>query len=87
MLNFLINLVGEPINHEAWHWYYEVVGEKRCKIADTWWQTETGSHCITPLPCNENDEIKPAMAMRPFLGIDAVLVNDKVNIIFDFYFL
>ena len=71
--------VGEPINHEAWQWYYEVVGEKRCKIADTWWQTETGSHCITPLPCNLNDEIKPAMAMRPFFGIDISIVNEKVN--------
>jgi acetyl-CoA synthetase len=70
--------VGEPINHEAWHWYYETVGEKRCKIADTWWQTETGGHCITPLPCNKNDEIIPAKAMRPFFGISPVILNEKV---------
>ena len=70
--------VGEPINHEAWEWYYEVVGEKRCKIADTWWQTETGAHAITPLPCNLNSAIKPSMAMRPFFGINPCLVNEKV---------
>lgn len=69
--------VGEPINHEAWQWYYEVVGERKCKIADTWWQTETGGHCITPLPCNKHDEIKPSKAMRSFLGISACLVNEK----------
>lgn len=70
--------VGEPINHEAWHWYHDIVGDKRCKIADTWWQTETGSHCMTPLPCNKNDEIKPSMAMRAFLGIELGLLNEKV---------
>lgn len=56
-----------------------MVGEKRCKIADTWWQTETGSQCITPLPCNSTDEIKPAMAMRPFLGINPVILDEKVT--------
>jgi acetyl-CoA synthetase len=76
----LIDLkVGEPINHEAWEWYYSLVGEKRCKVADTWWQTETGGHCITPLPCNVSDEIKPSMAMRPFFGIQPCLVNEKVK--------
>jgi len=79
--------VGEPINHEAWHWYYETVGEKRCKIADTWWQTETGGHCITPLPCNKNDEIKPAMAMRPFFGISPVILNEKVFYHISFFYL
>ncbi len=69
--------VGEPINHEAWHWFNEVVGQKRCKIADTWWQTETGAHAMTPLPCGRNDPIKPGMAMRPFLGMKAVLLDDK----------
>jgi acetyl-CoA synthetase len=69
--------VGEPINNEAWNWFYEVVGEKRCKIADTWWQTETGAHCISPLPCSKDDEILPTMAMRAFFGIDAVLLNEK----------
>lgn len=73
----LLGSVGEPINHEAWHWYNDVVGEKRCKIIDTWWQTETGSLMIAPLPCEPNDEIKAAMAMRPFFGIEAVLLDDK----------
>ena len=65
--------VGEPINVEAWDWFNEVVGENRCRIADTWWQTETGSNCITPLPCDLTLKHKPGMAMIPFLGIDAVL--------------
>lgn len=69
--------VGEPINSEAWHWYHEVIGEKRCKIADTWWQTETGGHCLTPLPSDKNAKQKPGMAMQPFFGIDATLVDDK----------
>ncbi|NWO96400.1 AMP-binding protein, partial [Escherichia coli] len=46
----LLGTVGEPINPEAWRWYYDVVGEGRCPIVDTWWQTETGGHMITPLP-------------------------------------
>ena len=71
-------LVGEPINHEAWNWYHDLVGEKRCPIADTWWQTETGGACITPLPSAKDAIIKPAIAMRPFFGINAVLLNDKV---------
>ncbi|CAF0793271.1 unnamed protein product [Brachionus calyciflorus] len=73
----LLGSVGEPINHEAWHWYYDVIGDKRCKIIDTWWQTETGSMMIAPLPCGQNDVIKPAMAMRPFFGIDAVLLDER----------
>jgi acetyl-CoA synthetase len=79
----LLGSVGEPINHEAWHWYNNLIGQKRCKIADTWWQTETGSACITPLPCNKNDEIKPAMAMRPFLGIETCLVDEKGKVLED----
>ena len=70
--------VGEPINHEAWQWYYDLIGEKRCKITDTWWQTETGGICIAPTPLPKDGVIKPAMAMRPFFGIQAVLVDDKV---------
>ena len=70
--------MGEPINHEAWEWYHDVVGDKRCKIADTWWQTETGAQMITPLPCNKDDKLKPSMAMRPFLGIETKLLNEKV---------
>lgn len=71
--------VGEPINKEAWYWYFEVVGEKRCKIADTWWQTETGGHCITPLPSDHNAELKPTKAMRAFFGIEPQLVDDAGN--------
>ena len=71
--------MGEPINTEAWNWFNETVGEKRCKIADTWWQTETGGQCIAPTPCDLHDEIKPAMAMRPFFGIDTVLLDEKVG--------
>lgn len=69
--------VGEPLNAEAWHWYNEHVGEKRCRIADTWWQTETGGVCITPTPCDLSLDSKPGMAMLPFLGINAVLVDDR----------
>jgi acetyl-CoA synthetase len=73
----VLGSVGEPINSEAWIWYYETVGDKKCKIADTWWQTETGGHCITPLPSNQTDELKPCKAMRAFLGIQACLVDDE----------
>ena len=59
----LLGSVGEPINTEAWQSYYDLVGEKRCKIADTWWQTETGGACITPLPSAKDAAIKPAIAM------------------------
>jgi acetyl-CoA synthetase len=59
----VLGSVGEPINTEAWHWYHDLVGEKRCKIADTWWQTETGGACITPLPSAKGAIIKPAIAM------------------------
>lgn len=69
--------VGEPINTEAWHWFNEVVGEKKCKIADTWWQTETGGNCITPMPCDDALQHKPGMAMLPFLGVNAVLVDEN----------
>lgn len=71
--------VGEPINTEAWNWFNEVVGEKKCKIADTWWQTETGGCCIAPMPCDANLKHKPGKAMLPFLGVNAVLVDEKGN--------
>ncbi len=105
-LNFSCQ-VGEPLNHEAWHWYNEVVGNKLLKITDTWWQTETGAICIgscrivtlfriyyswtkrnkyfssclekkAPTPCLSGAIIKPAMPMRPFFGIDPVVVDEKV---------
>ncbi|KAM4694027.1 acetyl-coenzyme A synthetase 2-like, mitochondrial [Discoglossus pictus] len=72
--------VGEPINHEAWEWFHNVVGEKRCTLVDTWWQTETGGICITPRPSEEDAEVIPAMAMRPFFGIQPELLDDKGQI-------
>ncbi|TDH37799.1 acetate--CoA ligase [Pseudohoeflea suaedae] len=65
--------VGEPINPEAWEWYYKVVGDKRCPIVDTWWQTETGGIMITPLP--GATDLKPGSATRPFFGIEPQLVD------------
>ncbi|NXK23452.1 ACS2L synthetase, partial [Arenaria interpres] len=73
--------VGEPINHEAWQWFYNVVGEGRCTLVDTWWQTETGGICIAPRPSEEKAEIVPAMAMRPFFGIVPVLMDDNGKVI------
>jgi acetyl-CoA synthetase len=67
--------VGEPINPEAWVWYWKVIGGGRCPVVDTWWQTETGHIMITPLPGMTT--LKPGSATRPFPGIDAEVVNDK----------
>jgi acetyl-CoA synthetase len=69
----LLGSVGEPINPEAWLWYYKVVGEERCPIVDTWWQTETGGILITPLP--GATDLKPGSATRPFFGITPQLVD------------
>ena len=69
----LLGTVGEPINPEAWHWYHNVVGEGRCPIVDTWWQTETGGILITPLP--GATATKPGSATRPFFGIKPVVVD------------
>uniref|UniRef100_A0A8B9M6Y3 Acetyl-coenzyme A synthetase n=1 Tax=Accipiter nisus TaxID=211598 RepID=A0A8B9M6Y3_9AVES len=73
--------VGEPINNEAWQWFYHVVGEGRCTLVDTWWQTETGGICIAPRPSEEKAEIVPAMAMRPFFGIVPVLMDENGKVI------
>ncbi|NXW61755.1 ACS2L synthetase, partial [Eurystomus gularis] len=73
--------VGEPINNEAWQWFYHVVGEGRCTLVDTWWQTETGGICIAPRPSEEKAEIIPAMAMRPFFGIVPVLMDENGKVI------
>ena len=73
----ILATVGEPINPEAWQWYYKVVGEQRCPIIDTWWQTETGGHMITPLP--GATALKPGSATRPFLGVCPAIVDDKGN--------
>jgi acetyl-CoA synthetase len=70
----LLGTVGEPINPEAWEWYYRVVGEERCPIVDTWWQTETGGHLITPLP--GATPLKPGSATHPFFGIVPALVDE-----------
>jgi len=73
----LLGSVGEPINPEAWRWYNEVVGEKRCPIVDTWWQTETGGIMITPLP--GATDLKPGSATNPFFGIDPMMVDNEGN--------
>ncbi|KAG8444062.1 hypothetical protein GDO86_009303 [Hymenochirus boettgeri] len=73
--------VGEPINHEAWEWFHDVVGEKRCTLVDTWWQTETGGICISPRPSEQEADIVPAMAMRPFFGIQPELLNENGKVI------
>jgi len=71
----LLGSVGEPINPEAWEWYHRVVGDGRCPIVDTWWQTETGGILITPLP--GATKLKPGSATRPFFGCQPALVDDK----------
>ena len=71
----LLASVGEPINPEAWEWYYDVVGDGRCPIMDTWWQTETGGILITPLP--GATAMKPGSATRPFFGVQPAVVDDK----------
>ncbi len=71
----LLGTVGEPINPEAWRWYYEVVGESRCPIIDTWWQTETGAAMIAPIP--GATKMKPGSASRPMFGIEPVLLDDQ----------
>jgi acetyl-CoA synthetase len=69
----LLGTVGEPINPEAWLWYYDVVGDGRCPIVDTWWQTETGGHMITPLP--GATDLKPGSATKPFFGVRPVVLD------------
>lgn len=71
----VLGSVGEPINPEAWEWYYNVVGEARCPIVDTWWQTETGGHMITPLP--GATALKPGSATLPFFGVKPELVDSE----------
>ena len=71
----LLGSVGEPINPEAWEWYYNVVGEGRCPIVDTWWQTETGGIMISPLP--GATDLKPGSGTKPFFGVQPALVDDK----------
>lgn len=73
----LLGTVGEPINPEAWEWYHRVVGEERCPIVDTWWQTETGAHMLTPLP--GAIDMKPGSATRPFFGVEPALLDNDGN--------
>ena len=70
----VLGTVGEPINPEAWIWYYEKIGRSRCPIVDTWWQTETGGILITPLPGAHT--LKPGSANRPFFGVDPIILRD-----------
>ena len=73
----LLGSVGEPINPEAWNWYYKIIGEEKCPIVDTWWQTETGGILISPLP--GAIDLKPGSATKPFFGISPALVDNEGN--------
>src|ERR1035437_9489411 len=75
----LLGTVGEPINPEAWLWYWRVVGDERCPIVDTWWQTETGGILITPLP--GATPLKPGSATRPFFGIIPAIVDAEGKVL------
>ena len=75
----LLGTVGEPINPEAWMWYFNIVGEKKCPIVDTWWQTETGATLISPLP--GATDLKPGSASKPLPGVRPVLLDSKGNIL------
>ena len=80
----LLGTVGEPINPEAWEWYFHVVGEGRCPIVDTWWQTETGGAMIVPLP--GKTDMKPGAGSHPFFGIEPALVDaDGKELVTDCY--
>ncbi|CAG7827441.1 unnamed protein product [Allacma fusca] len=72
----ILGSVGEPINREAWTWFNDVVGEGRCTLVDTWWQTETGGVALSPRPSAPNAPIEPAMPMRPFFGIKPTFAGD-----------
>jgi acetyl-CoA synthetase len=75
----ILGSVGEPINPEAWLWYYDHVGEQRCPVVDTWWQTETGGILISPMP--GATPLKPGSATRPFFGIEPVIVDNDHNVV------
>jgi len=70
----VLGTVGEPINPEAWMWYHKIIGKERCPIVDTWWQTETGGHLITPLP--GVNTLKPGSASKPFFGVEPIVLRD-----------
>jgi len=75
----ILGTVGEPINPEAWEWYYHIVGEDRCPVVDTWWQTETGGHMITPMPFAT--PLKPGSASKPFFGIEPQVVSEDGEVL------
>ena len=75
----ILGTVGEPINPEAWEWYFHIVGEDRCPIVDTWWQTETGGHMITPMPFAT--PLKPGSASKPFFGIEPQVVSESGEVL------
>ncbi len=75
----ILGTVGEPINPEAWNWYSSIVGKDRCPVIDTWWQTETGGHLISPIP--GVSKLKPGSATQPYFGIDAAIVDDNGNVL------
>jgi acetyl-CoA synthetase len=75
----LLGSVGEPINPEAWDWYFRIVGNERCPVVDTWWQTETGGVLISPLP--GATDLKPGSATRPFFGVQPAIVDNEGNLL------
>ena len=77
----LLGTVGEPINPEAWNWYNDIVGKGKCPIVDTWWQTETGGHMMTPLPGAH--ALKPGSAQKPFFGVQPVVLDPQSGVEID----
>ncbi len=75
----ILGTVGEPINPEAWEWYYSIVGDKRCPVVDTWWQTETGGHMITPMPFAT--ALKPGSATQPFFGVEPQVLTESGEVL------
>ena len=75
----ILGTVGEPINPEAWEWYYSVVGDQRCPVVDTWWQTETGGHMITPMPFAT--QLKPGSATQPFFGVEPQVLTENGEVL------
>ena len=75
----ILGTVGEPINPEAWEWYYNVVGNARCPVVDTWWQTETGGHMITPMPFAT--PLKPGSASKPFFGVEPQVLSEEGEVL------
>nr|QAB45083.1 fatty acid transport protein-like protein x1 [Eriocheir sinensis] len=77
----MLGSVGEPLNHEAWHWFHDLVGEKRCTLVDTWWQTETGGIMISPRPSAPGAPVLPGMPMRPMFGVKPVLCDPNGGVV------